>query len=166
MSHNKVLCPSVQRKCEAILETFEKYHHITYDIQGPKDEGVDVLIRLKEDESNRYILFQIKSESDLQGNNYLEKLRGQWFRADDMYKTYDDYYILLCCSSIKNKDKIRSIEGAFAKKERTHIIEPEYALTFLKLSSIHIDAYVKSKLGQEDIVFRLALGLMQDITPT
>jgi hypothetical protein len=169
LKHNNDLCPGFQKKIEYIIQMFTKYRTITYDIQGFKDDGTDIVARCTEYDDTKYTCFQIKSHSDMEKPDYLTKIKCQ---ANDTMNGYSsnlsDYYIILCCDinngSIKNK--VRQVEAAFSKTSHIHIIEPEYAYTFLKLGEIQIDALIKSKLSDEDIIFRQALNIVHDMTPT
>jgi hypothetical protein len=168
LKHDADLCPRFQRKIEDIFGAFEKYHRITYDIQGPRDKGTDVLIRLPADDEDKFISLQVKSEDDLRDKNYLKSLKSQLFDTDPASSRLLDYYIVLCCNTNdrSNKAKVRSIGATFAKTPKVTIIEPEFALTFLRLTSIQVDALIKSRLGSEDIVFREALNDVKELTLT
>jgi len=166
MEHNKHLCPALEKKCEDILGALEKYHSVAYDIQGLRDMGTDVLIRVTEEEETRYICFQIKSEDDLGKKGFLKTLKSQWFDCESHFQMLSEYYILLCCDGRKNKEKIRLIKGEFAKKDRVFVIDPEFGLTFLRFKKIHIDALIRGILGHEDIVIKEASSLVAGLTPT
>ena len=166
MKHNSDLCPKVQRKLESALDSFEKYRRITYDIQGPRDAGADVILRQVLEEEAYFICSQIKSEADLKEKDWLKTLKAQWFDAQKTYQTLQDYYIIACCDILKHKQKIRVLESEFAENSKVHVIEPEYALSFIRLSLTQIDAIIKSKFGSEDIIFRNALSISNGLTPT
>ena len=166
MKHNRHLCPALEKKCEDIIGALEKYHNVAYDIQGFRDMGTDVLIRVTEEEETRYICFQIKSEDDLSKKGFLKTLKSQLFDCESHFQILSEYYILLCCDGRKNKEKIRLIKGEFAKKDRVFVIDPEFGLTFLRLKRIHIDALIKGILGHEDIVIKEASSLVSGLTPT
>jgi len=166
MKHNSVLCPLIQRKLEAILGSFEKYRQITYDVQGPRDHGVDVFVRQVVDDNAYSICFQIKSNDDLRKNDWLKTMKSAWFDAQKAYVNMQDYYILVCCDSKEHKDKIRLIESEFSKPPIVHVIEPEYILSFIRLGLTQIDAAIKSKFGSDDIVFKKALDIARHLTPT
>ena len=181
LMHNSDLCPQFHRKLELILDAHRKYQQITYDMQGFRDRGSDVAVRQRIDGENSFICLQIKSENDLKDIDYMMRLKAQFFEAQGRYQKLLDYYIVLCCNlmpakidkkrkmpllNTEKKNQIRAITAEFATTENVHVIEPEYALTFLKLSSIQIDAAIKSKLGSEDVVFREAIRLVNDLSPT
>lgn len=168
LKHNADLCPKIQQKLELAFNSFEKYRRITYDIQGPSDEGSDIIIRQVLEDENYFICFQIKSENDFLNKDWLKILKSQWFDTDKNYKNLIEYYILLCCNTndIQNKTKIRTIESTFSQTPKVYIIEPEFVLSFLRMSLTQIDAIVKSKFGAEDIVFRNGLSIISDLTPS
>lgn len=142
-----------------------------------------------DNQSDSYFCFQIKSESDLQQPNYLKTLKAQYFDSRNRYQSgLQEYFIVLCSSVVKlqkpkkrkfqatqpppswvedptKKNRIREIERAFALED-VSVIEPEFALTFLQLSNIQVDAIVKSKIGDEDIVLKEALDLVSDLSET
>lgn len=173
LMHNNELCPSVQQKLDFVLSSFHKYRSITYDIQGFKDEGTDVVLRLSYDDGTKYLCFQIKSNDDLKDKDYLMKLKAQ---AHDTKMKYGcslcDYYILVCAdltskeTKFSNKNKLRQIEAAFSSSNEIHVIEPSYVLGFIKLSLLQIDAILKNKLDEQDIVLNEAINIVIDLTPT
>lgn len=166
--HNSVLCPTFQQKIESVVNSLDKYRKITYDMQGVNDRGTDILLRLTENDDTQYICFQIKSEDDLKNNDYLRILKAQYFDTMEKYGHFEDYYIILCCNSSdkRNKSKIRNIEAEMSKQSKINIIEPEYALSFIRLGNPIIDAFIKNKLSDNDIVFRKALDIINDLTPS
>jgi len=169
LKHNDDLCPRFQKKLDMVFGSFNRYRTITYDVQGLRDEGTDIVIRQSENDTSYYLCFQIKSEDDLKSATYLNSLKGQ---VSDTMNTYSqnllDYYVLLCCCTKdrSTKNKIRMIEGALGKIPNVHVIEPEYTISFLKLGSIQLDAIIRSKLGGEDVIFQEALSTVSDLTPT
>lgn len=166
--HNANLCPKLQHRLESAFDAFDKYRRITYEIQGPRDQGVDVLIRQIFHDQTYFICFQIKSEDDLRDKTWLKSIKAQWFDSEKTYHEMLDYYILLCCdaSNSVTKGKIRLLESEFSSIPTVHIIEPEYVLSFLRLSNVQTDAIIKAKLGSDDIVFRNGLSIVNDLTPT
>jgi hypothetical protein len=195
LKHNDDLCPRFEKQIELIFYSFEKYRRITYDIQGFRDQGTDIIARLPVADDYQFICFQIKSEGDLKEANYLKTLKSQVFDTESTYQKLLDYYVVLCPDMNdweakrkrdlktkretgredqspppidKNKqNQIRTIKAEFANRQTSiHIIDPEYAITFLSLTSVQIDAAIKNKLGAEDIVFRKTLELIETSTAT
>jgi len=98
----------------------------------------------------------------------LKNLKSQYFDSKQNFQDIIDYYIILCFdlndNSLVQKQKI--IETEFSKTPNVHIIEPDYALTFLNLSEIQIDSIIKSKIGSDDIIHKYALEIINNLTPT
>jgi hypothetical protein len=59
---------------------------------------------------------------------------------------------------------VKSIIRDFAKECDVRVVEPEFAARFLSLSSINIDAIIKSRFGNQDIIIKEALALTNDLT--
>ena len=173
LKHNRDLCPKFQRKIELILESYQNYQQITYDIQGFQDKGSDVIIKQQTNEENEYICLQIKSEWDFDQGDYMKTLKAQAFESQRRYEKLIDYYIIGCCDlaqgkerSTKRYNQIRAVSSEFATDKDIHVIEPQYALGFLQLNSIQIDAAIKAKLGVDDVVFRMASDTVVDMSAT
>jgi len=178
LKHNADLCPRFQKQLETILGAFEKYRKIVYDIQGPRDRGADVVLRQSLNEEAFFINLQIKSDSDLREKDYLKTLKSQYFDSKDSFQRLVDYYVILCTDLTgkkgktervappdqRKKDIVRTVEAEFRNKQDVHVIEPEYALTFLRLSSMQIDATIKSKLGADDIVLAKAQEIVRRLS--
>src|ERR1043165_6559025 len=105
LGHNADLCPRFQEKIETVFFAFDKYQRITYDIQGPRDKGVDIIVKQRVEDELHFICFQIKSDNDLKKPDYLKILKAQWFDADRAYARIDDYYIVLCCNVFDKNSK-------------------------------------------------------------
>ena len=92
----------LQRTIETVFTAIEKYQTITYDIQGPRDAGTDVVLRERqEDDGYEYVCFQVKSHNDLTEKDYLKTLKSQLFDTRRLYQpTLKDYYVLICCSLV------------------------------------------------------------------
>jgi len=168
MHHNKDLCPGFRNKFEEVFSALQKYRKVSRDTQGFRDNGTDILVKDGEAEDKYCICIQIKSEKCLNDKDYLKDLKAQYQDTLEFYgeENIVDYYIVLCCDATANINKIRAINGYWAKNKKVHIIEPEYSMMFLRLSLLQIDAVVKRKLGKDDIVIKEALGILQRLTPT
>lgn len=166
--HNSFLVPEFELKIDDIVNSFERYRRVSYDTQGLRDKGIDVLLKYNvspdEDNSSKYIGFQIKSATDLSEKNWLTKLKAQVFDAKN-HVYMEDFYIVLCTDSIKHRDKIRDINAEISKEAFTHIVRPEYACSFFQLGKERIAAYLKAKISDEDQVFREAFESLVELTP-
>jgi len=166
LKHDRDLCPKFQAQIENVLAAFEKYHQITYDIQGPRDQGTDILVRLPINDEDNFICLQIKSEDDLRNRDYLKLLKSQLFDTDPASPRILDYYIILCANTTDKsvKDKVRLTGATFGKTPKVTVIEPEYARTFLWLKTTQIDAITRNRLGANDVVFREGFESVKSLT--
>jgi len=167
--HNKHLCPAVENKLNTVIECLSKFHNIAYDVQGIHDRGTDVLLRDSEGEAeeSNYIAFQIKSFEDLSSEDYLRRLKAQCFEALSEYgNKLEQYYILLCTDKSAQENQIREIKKAFGTSNPVTVIDPQYAITFLRLNEIRIAAVVDSVLRKDDLVYKKVRGIIDDLTPT
>jgi hypothetical protein len=166
--HNDFLVPQIDLRIEEIIDSFEKYHRITYDTQGLRDHGIDVLLRYRtdvsDDERARYIGFQIKSYNDLEEKGWLTKLKAQIFEAEN-HVDLEDFYVIICTDARRHIDKFRYINAEVSKDENIYVVRPEFSLTFLRLTPQRISAYLKARLSQEDEVFKVAFDSLSELTP-
>ena len=190
LKHTKDLCPLIEKKITKIIESFNKYKRIVYDIQGFHDKGTDILFRESDDENNSYICFQIKNEDDFLRSDVLKELKAQHSDSTNNFSPCIAYYILICADinisrdikdskgngikeNIKlnkqanqNIESVRKIEAAFSTYKNTFIIDSSYMETFLNLTLTQIDAVTKSKFGDEDVVFKKAIDITSVLTPS
>lgn len=166
-SHNNDLCPAFEKRFRMILDCFQKYQKVVYDIQGFNDKGTDIMLRFGKDDFQKYIAFQIKSYKDIEKKNYLEKLKLQFYDSKNHFENkMEQYYILLCTDALKHRNKIRQIKNEFSKTKEITVIDPTYILTFFKVNELKINAQIEGMLKDEDIVFERAKNLIGDLTPS
>jgi hypothetical protein len=106
--HDSDLLPRFRDQVEAAFSAFHKYQRNTYEIQGFRDEGTDILLKEKvsDEEQNSFFCFQIKSEWDLQQPDYLQTLKSQFFDTQRRYRTeLQEYFIILCVSVVVEEKK-------------------------------------------------------------
>jgi len=166
--HNNNILPKFQQQIEMILSSYGKFEPIVYDTQGILDDGSDIVLRQRAEKSTEFelISFQIKSFDDLRKKTYMQELKAQ---HDDTFRKVVGlkYYFIVLCTDVKeDKDKIRNIEAEFRSADKTEIIEPAYAYTFLQHTQKRIDAFVKRTLESEDIVFKKANDALKGLDPT
>lgn len=180
LKHDKDLCEGFREKVDAVFNAFDKYHRVVYDIQGLKDEGTDVLLSERIGDKKEYVSFQVKGEWDLSQKDYLKTLKSQYFDSIKRYgDSLKDYYIVLCYSIATKdkqkqrltldkgrKEKVKGIIREFELMPQARVIEPEWAASFLALSQIQIDVVIKSRFGNEDIVFKEAINLVSELSST
>ncbi|HEY3401212.1 MAG TPA: hypothetical protein VGK03_11340 [Geothrix sp.] len=166
--HNDDLVPSINGKINSILDFFNRYRKIGYDIQGIRDHGIDVLLSYEIDGQKRLIGFQVKSYDDLEVDGWLTKLKAQQIDVQS-YNTDSmliDYYVLFCTDGVQHRDKIRNATADLVKNSyfRTHVVAPEHCLHFLNLPDSRIGAFIKNKLSGDDIIVRNAKDDFNDFS--
>lgn len=156
-SHQR-LCETCQEKLELLGDSFLKYHHISYLVQGPRDQGVDVLFKTTDDEGEGEECFtgiQIKSYAELDDkNNDLSKnLKAGYHDTRAHYGTaLERYYITLCGDAIKHSKRISAITNEFSKEPKVRVIAPRHLYTFMTMPESTILAIVDSMLRKDDFV--------------
>ncbi len=167
--HNAELLPRLQSQLEVILEAHGKFEPVVYDIQGPRDDGSDIVLHSRCTDSSGHpelLCFQVKSFTDLSQKEYMQDLKAQ---HDDSFRKVLGlryYFLMLCTDAEAHKDRIRNITGEFRSADRTEIIEPAFAYTFLHLPRTRIEAVVKRTMEADDFVFRRALESLELSSPS
>ena len=150
-----------------MLEAYGRFEPVVYDCQGINDSGSDVTVRVNpQSKDPQLICFQVKSFDDLTKPTYLQELKAQ---RDDSFRKVRGllhYFIILCTDAVKHREKIRSVAAEFRSAERTEVIEPGYAYTFLNLPKTRIEALVTRVMEAEDYVFQLALRNLDVASPS
>lgn len=165
--HNDFLCPTLQRQLNTIAECVGKHYEVAYDIQGITDRGTDVFLRLNDDDTLRYVCFQIKSYDDLSKGDYLAKIKAQFAETMVAFGTNLKHYYLILYTSLKDHmDKVRQIKSAFAQASNVTVVDPQYALPFFSYDNIKIEAIVELALREEDVVVKKAKETILDFSPT
>ena len=160
LSHDDI-CRSVLDKIDVLLGAFDKYQHISYMTQGPRDNGVDVLLKgtEKEDEPEKFFVLQIKSHAELEDRDNLlaQKLKAGFVDTTTSYQSgLERYYILLCGDAKKHAKRIAGITNEFTKLKQVRVIGPREVLAFLRMPETTIAAVVDRHLSEEDYVRKQA----------
>jgi hypothetical protein len=129
--------------------------------QGPRDNGVDVLLKgtEKEDEPEKFFVLQIKSHAELEDRDNLlaQKLKAGFFDTTTSYQSgLERYYILLCGDANKHAKRISGITNEFTKQKQVRVIGPREVLAFLRMTDTAIAAVVDRHLSEEDYVRKQA----------
>jgi hypothetical protein len=100
LRHDRDLLPQFEENIEAILDVFKAYRSEAHDMQGMRDDGVDILLKYEEDGSEHRVGLQIKSNDEFEKwvkkkLNLVEKLKAQYAAAIENTNIHD-YYIILC----------------------------------------------------------------------
>jgi hypothetical protein len=171
VKHNRDLCQRTERQLDYMLDNFVKYYAVAYDIQGPRDQGADVVLQVRpqaKEKSSEFsvVVLQIKSYDDFRDGNYLTILRAQHQQALAHYRQIlEHYYILLCTDQIEHLQKVRNVRQAFTNFPNVTVISPTYSLPFLRFSFKRIGLIVQDLMREEDIVVARARKLSRDFTP-
>jgi hypothetical protein len=149
-----------------MLDAYMSHRTDVHDTQGPRDEGVDVMLNYEdegyEDEGRHRLGLQIKSYHEIQqwakGRNksFLLTLKAQYTSAIHNAKV-DDYYLLLCTDEDEHEAQIRLICSELKQFERLKIVRPRQALAFYEMSDVEVRALVTRILCQHDTVLGAAL---------
>lgn len=110
--------------------------------------------------------FQVKSFDDLEKEGYLQNLKAQALESLNNIKGLGKYFIVLCTDPKVHKKSIRFVASSFKTTDRTEVIEPEFAYTFLFMPKTRIEAIVKKTMEADDYVLREALNTLDFETPT
>ncbi|EHH1051701.1 hypothetical protein J7I00_004438 [Vibrio parahaemolyticus] len=150
--HNKDLVPKFSDNLNCLLELCGTYRHASYDIQGVRDKGVDILVIYENEEGEtKRIGVQIKSFDDINEKDWLSKLKAQTFEATNSY-TLQDFYVVFCTDEDIHRDKMRNAKADLVDIPSIHVVEPDKALNFFELSSVEIMARVQDAYRQGDKV--------------
>lgn len=169
LKHNADLLPKLQAVLEMVLQAYGKFEDVVYDMQGPRDDGSDVVLRCRAKNDGaepELISFQVKSFDDLAKKNYMQELKAQ---RDDSFRKVRGlrYYFLLVCTDGKaHRDRVRNIMAEFRSAVRTEVIEPTFAYTFLHHPKTRVDAFIKRLMEADDYVFRRALESLNLPSPS
>lgn len=155
------LCRKVEDQIEVMLGSFRKYQHISYMVQGPRDQGVDVLLKCmdEEDAPEKYVALQVKSHKEVADkiNDLSKQLKSGYFDAKSHYDAaLQRYYVLLAGDAQKHAKRLTAIANEFAKTTDVRVINPRYLLTFIEMPPSTIAAVVDRHLSEEDYVRKRA----------
>jgi hypothetical protein len=154
-SHEK-LCEKCKQQIETLGESFLKYRHIAYVVQGPRDQGVDVVLKSSSDEGvDSFVGIQIKSYAELddKSNDLSKNLKAGFHDTRGHYGTeLDRYYIALCGDAKKHAKRISAITNEFVKEPKVRVIAPRHLHTFMNMPESTILAIVDSMLRKDDFV--------------
>ena len=159
-NHDK-LCKTFENQINSLGDSFLKYYHIAYVVQGPRDQGVDVLLKttVTEQDTESYVGIQVKSyfELDDRDNELSKNLKAAYHDAQSHYGSrLERYYIALCGDSVAHSKRISAIAGEFSKQRDVRVINPRYLFTFLTMPDAMLSAIADRFLKQDDVVRKQA----------
>ena len=144
-----------------------------------KDKGTDVLLTEWVEGVKEFVCFQVKGEDDLAQKDYLKTLKAQFFDTQNTYGSKLQHYYIVVCYSLVSEDetgnlridkargeKVKNVIRDFAPEDRVRVIEPGFGAWFLGLSTVQIDVIIRTRFGDDDIVFKEARHLVADLEIT
>ena len=164
LRHDRDLCPQFRERVSAMLDAYMSHRTDVHDTQGPRDEGVDVMLNYEDDGQHRLGL-QIKSYSEIEewakrsNKNFVQTLKAQYASALQNVKVAD-YYILLCTDEMEHEKQIRTICSELKQYEHLKIVRPRQALAFYEMDDIEVRGFVTRLLCKHDSVLEAALNVM------
>ena len=162
------LCHAFQHQLDTLGDSFLKYHHVTYLLQGPRDQGVDVLLKTTvDDETEGYLAIQVKSYAEIEDkkNDLSKQLKAGYHDARNHYGTsLGRYYIALCGDAQAHAKRIAAITGEFAKEHAVRVIGPRHLFTFLTMPDARLSAIVDRFLKADDVVRKQARSEVRGYT--
>ncbi|WP_162630209.1 hypothetical protein [Azospirillum ramasamyi] len=163
LTHNKDLCPMFRNRVNNMLEVYSKHRVDVYDIQGIKDDGVDVILTYKDEDGEKRVGLQIKSYNEIEewysGKksevSFLKNLKSQY--ADAFANARVQFlYIVICTDAARHIEQIRSIAAAFKTYADVKIIIPPQSMSLLYMSNIKMTAIMTKLLCQNDYLLKEA----------
>lgn len=160
MRHDKHLCPGFRDQVEVMLSTYKSHRTDVQDVQGMRDDGVDVHLRYNQD-GDHFVGLQIKSHKEIEDWKtkrdpyFIMKLKAQ-LAAAVANAEVDYYYVLLCTDESAHKNQIRTICSELKKFNKVRIVRPRQALTFFELDDAWISSFVTRILCESDPLLKAA----------
>jgi hypothetical protein len=162
LRHNRHLCPRFRERVDNILEAYSSHRTAVYDIQGPRDEGVDVLLEWKASDGDHSAGLQIISFHEMEGwvgkknRHFMNKLKSQYVSATQNLGV-DVYYLVLCTDAIAHQDHIRFICSELKSFGDLKIVLPPEALSFFQMSQFETALRVTRLLCSQDALLKTAI---------
>jgi hypothetical protein len=167
MRHDADLLPDVRSKVIKLLDGFHRDSQLTYDIQGMRDEGTDILVRLHGPSgATRFLCIQVKSHVELAKESVAGTLLLQYSRTEDAYAPLAYFVVLAANMLAKPQQKsVRAIQSAFKQKAGVIVVDPQYTATFLSLKSGQMDALLTDIYRSGDPVTEEARSELSRMRP-
>lgn len=168
--HDRHLCPRFRDQAQVLLDVYKAYGQEVHDVQGPRDEGVDVLMKyVNAAGEERLAGLQIKSEDEFRdweaGKLKLPlTLKIQYANAVNNIGVHD-YYVLLCVDAVRHQKRIRILCSELKNYRPCEIIEPTSLLDLYEMSDVDLWARVTRLLCHNDRVLTAATQEMDQEEP-
>ncbi|MBM7516087.1 hypothetical protein [Nocardioides nitrophenolicus] len=154
LRHDSDLLPRVRDQLDDLLRCIPADQHVEYDVQGLRDQGADIVVRLTANDRQSYVCLQVKSHKEIDEADLVAKLRTQHSESVDHYGPTALWCAVLAADvSVKNNkinSRLRSIRQAFTKKAKVVVIEPTNLGGFLRLSQTQMTSLVTLTMRSKD----------------
>lgn len=166
-THDADLCPMFESLGIEILQTYKAYRAGCHDIQGMRDDGVDVLLKYDAEHGATKVGLQIKSYLEFQDwaskddKTFMKTLKSQYTEAMQNVGV-DHYFLILCTDAHEHRKQIRMISSEMKKYADLTIVKPEQVRGFTHLSHWELQATVTRLLCRDDPVLSAARACFSD----
>ncbi|MFC5423957.1 hypothetical protein ACFPOB_31045 [Bosea eneae] len=166
--HDADLCPHFQAIGLQILGSYKAYRAGCHDIQGMRDDGVDILLKYDSDDGAQRVGMQIKSYHEFsewasgRDKAFVKTLKAQYTEAMQNVGV-DHYFLLLCTDAYEHRSQIRMISSEMKTYANLTIVNPEQVRGLTLLSEWDLQAATTRLLCRDDPVLSAAREYFQDV---
>nr|WP_234902220.1 hypothetical protein [Agrobacterium vitis] len=151
-----------------ILQSYKAYRAGCHDIQGMRDDGVDILLKYDSEDGATKIGLQIKSYPEFQDwvakedKTFMKTLKSQYTEAMQNVGV-EHYFLILCTDAHEHRKQIRMISAELKNFANLTIVKPVQVRGFTLLSHWELQATVTRLLCQDDPVLNAARECFSDL---
>ncbi|ACM39547.1 MULTISPECIES: hypothetical protein [Rhizobium/Agrobacterium group] len=166
--HDADLCPMFESLGVEILQSYKAYRAGCHDIQGMRDDGVDILLKYDSEDGATKIGLQIKSYPEFQDwvakedKTFMKTLKSQYTEAMQNVGV-EHYFLILCTDAHEHRKQIRMISAELKNFANLTIVKPVQVRGFTLLSHWELQATVTRLLCQDDPVLNAARECFSDL---
>ncbi|MGZ2454207.1 hypothetical protein ACVIRO_007024 [Rhizobium ruizarguesonis] len=165
--HDADLCPMFESLGVQILRAYKANRAGCHDIQGMRDDGVDVLLKYDSEDGATKVGLQIKSYPEFRDwaskkdKTFMKTLKSQYTEAMQNVGV-EHYFLILCTDAHEHRKQIRMISAEIKNFADLTIVKPEQVRGFTLLSHWELQATVTRLLCQDDPVLNAARACFSD----
>lgn len=160
-THNADLCPMLEMIGMTILQSYKAYRASCLDIQGMRDNGVDVYLKYDTEDGATKIGIQVKSYTEIadwaakKDKTFIKTLKSQYAEAKENLGL-EHYFLIICTDAHEHREQIRTIASELKQFSNLTIVKPEQVLALMRMSSWELQAAVSRLLCEDDPVLNAA----------